>query len=82
MKLRYKDTGTETSGSYFNINAVAEVVTSDDSAFISDLDVEIAGEWKDMRQAFKDKDIITDNYNSHFFVPLTLEDKNRGYTLD
>ncbi len=81
MRMRYKDTKTETSSSKFNIHAMSEVVTGDDSVFISDLDVFINGEWKDLGQAFRDKDIITDNYNTYFGEPQTKEDKERGYWL-
>lgn len=83
MKLRYKNTGTECGGSRFNMSALAEVDVGDDSASISDLDVylERTQEWKDMIQAFKDRDLITDNYNSRFFEPANEEDRKRGYTL-
>ena len=84
MKLRYKkhlDDPFESSS--FNVHALSEVLTGDDSAFIKDLDafIETRGEWKDMKQAFKDNDIITDNYNTRFFEPKTQEDRKRGYTL-
>lgn len=81
MKVRYKLTGTEADASYFNVHAMAEVLTGDDSAYISDLDVLINGEWKDMREAFKDRDIIPDNYNTFFSQPKTEEDRERGYFL-
>jgi len=60
-----------------------------DSMYIKELDVFIEAEdaesgqsigWKDMRQVFKDRDIITDNYNSYFFEPDNVEDRARGYT--
>lgn len=79
MRVRYKLTGTEAETSHFNVHALAEVLTGDDSAFISDLDVWVNGEWKDMRQAFKDRDIIPDNYNTFFAIPRNPEDKERGY---
>lgn len=81
MKVRYKETKKEACSSEFNIHALGEVLTGDDGAYIRDLDVLVNGTWKDMGQAFEDKDIITDNYNSRFFVPPTPEDKERGYTL-
>lgn len=82
-KIRYKNTGTEAHSDQFNIFAIAEVLTGDDSAFIKDLDVfiEAKGEWVDMRQAFQDRDLIPCNYNEYFFEPATPEDKERGYTL-
>lgn len=81
MRVRYKKTGTEADASRFNIHAMAEVLTGDDSAYISDLDVLIDGEWRDMRQAFADRDIIPDNYNQWFGQPKTDEDRQRGYFL-
>ena len=81
MKVRYKKTGTETEASRFNVNALAEVLTGDDSPFIKDLDVylEATSEWKDMSEAFRDHDLITDDYNEHFFEPKTQEDRERGW---
>ena len=81
MRIRYKKTGTEADSSRFNVHAIAEVLTGDDSAYISDLDIWIDGEWKDMGQAFKDRDIIPDNYNTFFGPPRTDEDRERGYFL-
>jgi len=81
MRLRYKSTGTECSGYRFNMLALAEVDVGDDSASISDLDVFVNGAWKDMRQAFVDRDIITDNHNSRFGEPKNEEDRKRGYFL-
>lgn len=83
MRLRYKKTGTETAGSTFNMHSLDEVLTGDDSPSVSELDVFLpsTGEWKDMSQAFKDHDIIMDNYNTCFFVPPTDADRERGYTL-
>lgn len=83
MKVRYKASGSEAESSRFNISGCGEVLTEDDSAFISELDVfvEAIGDWKDLRQAFKDRDIINDNQNTGFFEPQTQADKDRGYTL-
>ena len=83
MKVRYRKTQTEAISSRFNIHSIGEVITEDDSPFISELDVylEQKHEWKDMSQAFKDKDLITDNYNTTFFEPQNEEDRVRGFTL-
>ena len=85
MKLRYKKTLTETGGSSFNMHALAEVLTGDDSASIAELDVWLEKttppQWKDMGQAFRDKDLITDDLNSRFFEPENEEDRERGYAL-
>lgn len=83
MKLRYKATLSEASSSSFNLHALAEVLTGDDSASISDLDVWLVltdpPQWKDMQQAFRDKDLITDDYNSRFFEPTNDADRTRGW---
>ena len=81
MKIRYKNTKVESAASQFNTHAIGEVLTSDDSVFIKDLDVCIDDKWKDMLQAFRDKDIIPDNYNEWFREPKTPEEKERGYIV-
>ena len=83
MKVKYKKSGAISYSSDFNMCALSEVLTGDDSVFISDLDVWLTAtnEWKDMHQSFKDRDLITDNYNTNFFEPMNDEDRNRGYTL-
>jgi len=85
MKVRYKKTGSEAYAysRNFNVNAIGEVLTGDDSSLIAELDVylEALGQWKDMRRAFRDKDLIIDNYNTCFFEPTSEEDRERGYTL-
>lgn len=83
MKVRYKKTGSEAEASRFNMHALAEVLTGDDSASISDLDVWLSAHnaWKDMHHAFKDRDLITDNDNSCFFEPSTDEDRAHGFAL-
>lgn len=85
MKLRYKHNKAECRGSKFNILACCpdEVLTGDDSVYVTDLEVwlEQKQEWKDMVQAFKDHDLIRDNHNQYFFEPANEEDRKRGYTL-
>lgn len=80
MKIRYKKTSQEGFAQGFNTSSLDEVVTGDDSVSIRDLDIWIGGAWKDMRQAFKDRDIIPDNYNERFGPPKSLEEKARGYS--
>jgi hypothetical protein len=88
MKARMKDNPelVFTTGK-FNTHAVGEVIGYSDSFgadlfFIKNLDVQLSsGEWKDMGQAFKDHDIICDNYNTCFFEPENEEDRKRGFTL-
>lgn len=80
MKVRYKDTQSEAWSSSFNAHSMGEVLTGDDSPFIKDLDVFLpSGEWKDMGQAFRDHDIVPDNYNLHFGLPMSEECKLRGH---
>ena len=80
MKVRYKNHPHETRETdSFNMHAYFEINMHDDSARISELEVFISGYWKDMSQAFKDKDIIPNNLNTHFGVPLSPEYKERGY---
>ena len=82
MKLRYKAfTDEPIEASQLNVTALMEVLTGDDSVSINDLDVEINGEWKDLRQAFRDRYVITDNNNTRFSAPRTEDDRQRGYTL-
>lgn len=83
MKVRHKKTGTEAESSSFNLTTIGEVLTGDDSAFITELDVFLksTGEWKDMATAFEDSDIIVNNLNTRFFEPPTGEDRQRGHTL-
>jgi hypothetical protein len=92
MKLRLKKTGEECTSGKFNVHAMSEIIVCGghdddtywmDTCFISDFDcfVEATQEWKDLGAAFKDHDVIVDNYNTYFFEPATEEDKKRGYTL-
>ena len=80
--LRYKSHPDDIKEgvSRFNVSALAEVDMGDDSAYFSDLDVQLSsGEWKDLSQAFKDRDLIHDNYNTWFREPKTEEERSRGY---
>jgi len=88
MKLKRKSDQSLAFGSTFNMCSLSEIIVSfvggnSTSAFIKDFEVflESSKVWKDMFNAFKDKDIITDNHNSIFFEPKNKEDRNRGYTL-
>ena len=88
MKVANKTSKIVWYSSGFNIHAVGEIIIQNieygaDSVYIKDFNVflEAKQEWKDMRQAFKDKDLIIDNYNTYFFEPKTEEDKVRGFTL-
>jgi hypothetical protein len=85
MRVRIKNyLNGEGFSNRFNTHGLAEVIVQfdeggEDSMFIKDLDVFVNGAWKDMNKAFNDKDLITDNYNTMFFVPENDEEKFRGY---
>lgn len=81
MKLRYKSNKEEVHASYWNMHAMAEVLTGDDSVSINDLEafIEAKGIWLDMKTAFAAKDIISDNYVEFFGEPQNKEDIIRGY---
>lgn len=88
MAVKVRRIGTTSpigAASQFNIHAIGEVIVmwADDASdeYVRDLEAEIDGEWKPLGQAFTDKDLITDNYNTRFFVPPTPEDRERGYAL-
>lgn len=84
MKLRYKSSGKEISVYRFNtLSAYGEILTGDDTVPMESFDafIEAKQEWKDLRQAFKDHDVITDNYNQYFFEPSNEEDRKRGFAL-
>ena len=83
MKLRYKRSKEETFGYRFNTCAICEIITGDDSIPCSELDVFITAknEWVDLHQAFKNGDVITDNYNTFILEPPTKEDRERGFLL-
>lgn len=87
MKVRNKNNTWTGLSDNFNLHGLGEViVTFDDgsgteSMFINELDIFLPslGMWKDMEQAFKDKDIIPDNYNTIFAEPKCDKDRENGY---
>lgn len=87
MKVKFKsDKSNEISwSSQFNTHGFGEVIVNgdwgQDSVYIKDLDVLINGKWKDMGAAFRDKDLIHDNYNIYFFEPKNEIDRKRGFEL-
>lgn len=88
MKLRHKELGYTAHSRSFNTSSISEIIVyyeedDCDSVFIKDWDVWLKEkqEWKDLRKAFEDHDVITDNYNTIFFEPLTEKDRERGYTI-
>lgn len=87
MKVRHKEKGYLGESSRFNMHGIGEIIVGFDegdmdSMYISDFEVLLPdGKWKDMKQAFKDKDIIPDNYYTMFGLPKNDADKERGYFL-
>ena len=85
MRLRHKTKGWEVQSDRFNLHGFGEIIVCGedwmDSDFQRDYDVFVNGAWKDLNQAFRDRDVITNNYSTRFFEPPTPEDRERGYTL-
>lgn len=88
MKIRNKKTGEVGSAREFNTSSLSEILVffengGADSDYIQNYDVflESKQEWKDMSEAFKDKDLIIDNHNTYFAEPQNEEDRKRGYFL-
>jgi len=71
MKVRDKKTGEVYDASRFNTHSLNEIIVLGndwmDTMFMEDYDVLIRTGWKDLKQAFKDSNVITDNYNTYFF---------------
>jgi hypothetical protein len=85
MNVRYLNQPDLTGRSLeFNKHAASEVIVLFDdgdatSEFICELAIQLPdGEWKPMKQAFADKDIVPDNLNNWFGFP-SPEEKSRGY---
>ena len=86
MKIKNKKTGTLGSSNKFNTHGVGEMIVYFEdgdcsSELISDYDIFIENEntWMGMKEAFKQKLIITDNYNIYFREPSNPEEKDRGW---
>jgi hypothetical protein len=85
MKVRLKSDPSQIGHSGdFNTHSLSEILVywddDIDSDYMSKYDVLLSdGNWKDLKQAFKDKDVITDNHNTCFAEPKTEEERERGY---
>jgi hypothetical protein len=87
MKVRNKKQTWEGLSSEFNTCGLGEVIVGFlddegmDSMFINELEVFLDSkqEWKDMSQAFKDNNIISDNFNTCFREPKNEEERENGY---
>lgn len=86
MRIRYKNNHSTTGfANEFNTYGMGEVIVYFDegdatSEYIRELEVEVNGEWIDMKQAFRDKILMSDNYDVRFGIP-TDKDRERGYML-
>lgn len=72
--------------SRFNTASLDEVIVyfddGADSVSMKKLDVKLRnGAWVDILDAFRDKEIIPDNFSTSFSYAETEEDKIRGYSL-
>jgi len=88
MKVRNKKTRALGFSSTFNIHGMSEIIVGFrddgmDSDYIENYEVYLEATkcWKDLSLAFRDRDVVTDNYNTKFFEPPTEEDRIRGFTL-
>lgn len=90
VRLKTKKEGEYHYGSAhaFNVHAMAEIIMyfdgddgGCDSVFTKDVEVEIDGKWISFGEAQRTHAIITDNYNTEFFIPKNDADRERGFTL-
>lgn len=77
MKVRGKASNIEWFSTQFNLHGLSEIIIGHedygaDSVYLKDFDVflEQKQEWKDMAQAFRDHDLIIDNYNTIFLITI------------
>lgn len=93
MKVRHKEKGLLGFSNNFNTHSLDEIIIrfddingenmGADSDYIYNYEsfLEATQKWKDMRHAFQDHDLITDNYNTYFFESKNEEDRIRGFAL-
>ena len=86
MKIRDTKTKEEGYSSTFNIHSLNEIIVcfdDQDSDYMTNYDVfiEATEQWMSFKEAFDNNHIICDNYNTCFFEPTNIEDRERGYTL-
>lgn len=79
-----KDHGELGFSSEFNVHSFSEIIVYfdewTDTDFISNYEVCLPdGSWKCLSQAFKDKDVIPDNYNVYFKCTESEEERARGW---
>lgn len=85
MIVKNKKTGTKGHSDTFNVHALSEIiVTFPDnysSEYIADYDVYLESRqaWYDMQDAFREKLIIPDNYNTRFREPVNAAEQEKGW---
>ncbi len=90
MKVRHKTTKYTGWSSQFNTHGIGEIIVGFDvmpdgsgdmdSMYLHDFDVLLPdGTWKDLAQAFRDKDVVPDNYDIRFGPPTSPTNRERGY---
>ena len=89
MKIRYKNNNSMIGTSNkFNTESINEIITifngrDFDTDYILKFDVYLENkkQWLDMKEAFKNHDLITDNYNTIFFEQKNDNERKKGYRL-
>lgn len=86
MKVKNKHNGAVGFSVEFNTHGMSEIIVGFiegdcSSEYIRDYDVYLdsTGTWKDMNQAFKDRDIIPNNYNTGFREAESELEMMKGY---
>lgn len=90
MKLRRKNTDTICRSTQFNTSSLTEIYVDygpyedgsweRDTDYMRNYDVQLPdGSWKDLLQAFGDHDVVPNNDNTHFGLPIDDECRQRGY---
>lgn len=86
MKVRNKKNMKEGYSDTFNTHALSEIIVafSDgdcSSEYIKDYDVYLENRqiWLDMQEAFREKLIIPDNYNTSFREPVDEAEREKGW---
>lgn len=89
LRVRYYNTNKEDyvygESNSFNTHGFGEIIVyfdndTCDSEYMHNFEVQLSsGEWKNMNEAFEDKDIIPDNSNTYFDFPHSIEEKIQGF---
>lgn len=83
----HKDTGLIAHSNSFNMHGLSEIVVGYegdggmDSSPVRDwmVWIEKKNQWKGLSQAFKDRDVIEDNYCQFFKEPANEQERKQGY---